>query len=111
MGRSTCTGTTTSSPTTRNSSTTTRNQFTGALLVQDAPGQLGPGIYTNGMENGESSIYSKTTTPFLLKTLEKLIDRHIREEVLTRSLLHQNQYAYQIGKPCESAAGALYGAK
>ena len=37
-------------------------------------------------------------TSFLLKTMEKLVDRYIREEVLTKKPLHRHQYAYQPGK-------------
>lgn len=46
-------------------------------------------------------------TSFLLKTLEKLIDRHIREDVLENNPLHPNQYAYQTGKSCEEAIHEL----
>lgn len=46
-------------------------------------------------------------TSFLLKTLEKLIDRHIRDDVLSIKPLHRNQYAYQAGKSCELAIHEL----
>ena len=36
-------------------------------------------------------------TSFVLKILEKLIDRHIRGGVLVEKPLHQNQYAYKAG--------------
>jgi hypothetical protein len=34
---------------------------------------------------------------FLLKTMEKLLDRHIRDGALKVHPLHRNQHAYQIG--------------
>lgn len=37
-------------------------------------------------------------TSFLLKTMEKIIDRHIRDNVLRLNPLHKHQYAYQQGK-------------
>lgn len=44
---------------------------------------------------------------FLLKCLEKLVDRHIRQEVLTKNPLHRLQFAYQPGKSTESAIHCL----
>lgn len=46
-------------------------------------------------------------TSFLLKTLEKLMDRYIREKVLVLRPLHKFQYAYQPGKSTETALDAL----
>jgi hypothetical protein len=40
---------------------------------------------------------------FLLKTMEKLVDRHIRDDVLRIHPLHLNQHAYQKGKSTETA--------
>lgn len=40
---------------------------------------------------------------FLLKTLEKLVDRHLREVLLEGGGLHGSQYAYQPGKSTETA--------
>ena len=40
---------------------------------------------------------------FILKTLEKLIDRYVRETYLIENPLHKNQYAYQEGKSTEAA--------
>jgi hypothetical protein len=40
---------------------------------------------------------------FLLKTMEKLVDRHIRDSALREHPLHRNQHAYQIGKSTETA--------
>lgn len=42
-------------------------------------------------------------TSFLLKILEKLVDRHIREEVLSVTPLSEAQFAYQAGKSTETA--------
>ena len=42
-----------------------------------------------------------------LKTLEKIIDRHIRESVLTEVPQHPNQHAYQKGKSCKTALHEL----
>jgi hypothetical protein len=40
---------------------------------------------------------------FLLKTMEKLVDRHVRDRVLRTHPLHRNQHAYQKGKSTETA--------
>jgi hypothetical protein len=40
---------------------------------------------------------------FLLKTMEKLVDRHIRDGALRVYSLHRNQHAYQRGKSTETA--------
>jgi hypothetical protein len=40
---------------------------------------------------------------FILKTLEKLLDRHIRDGVLVEKPLHQNQFAYRAGMSTETA--------
>jgi hypothetical protein len=37
-------------------------------------------------------------TSFLLKTLERLVDRYLRDEAMALVLLHSNQHAYQAGK-------------
>jgi hypothetical protein len=39
---------------------------------------------------------------FLLKTMKKLVDRHIRDGALKEYPLHQNQHAYQTGKSAET---------
>ncbi|GJQ77480.1 hypothetical protein Trydic_g20871 [Trypoxylus dichotomus] len=46
-------------------------------------------------------------TSFLLKTLEKIIDKHLRDSALSRLSLHENQYAYKSGKSCEQAIHEL----
>ena len=42
-------------------------------------------------------------TSFLLKTMERLVDRYLRDEALAIVLLHPNQHAYQAGKSLETA--------
>ena len=42
-------------------------------------------------------------TSFILKILEKQIDRHIRVGVLVEKQLHQKQYAYRAGMSTETA--------
>ncbi len=46
-------------------------------------------------------------TSFVHKTLERLIDVYIREEILIRFPLHVNQHAYQAGKSTDSALHSL----
>jgi hypothetical protein len=40
---------------------------------------------------------------FSLKTLDNLLDRHIRDGVSAEKPLHQNQYAYKAGISTETA--------
>jgi hypothetical protein len=40
---------------------------------------------------------------FLLKMMEKLVDRHIRDSALKDHPLHRNQHAYQTGKSTKTA--------
>jgi hypothetical protein len=40
---------------------------------------------------------------FLLKTMKKLVDRHMRDGALKKYPLHQNQHAYQLGISTETA--------
>jgi hypothetical protein len=46
-------------------------------------------------------------TSFLLKTMERLVDRYLRDETLVSSLLHPNQHAYQARKSTETALHQL----
>jgi hypothetical protein len=46
-------------------------------------------------------------TSFLLKTLEMLVDRFLRDEILVFKPLHPNQHAYQAGKSVETALHQL----
>ena len=58
--------------------------------------------YTNAKAYRPISLAS-----FMLKTMERLIDRHIRRRVLSDTPLHRNQHAYQPGKSCETAIHQL----
>jgi hypothetical protein len=40
---------------------------------------------------------------FMLKTMEKLVDRNIRDEILMLHPLHQYHFIYQPGKSTETA--------
>jgi hypothetical protein len=40
---------------------------------------------------------------FVLKTLEKLLNRHIRGSALVEKPLHRNQFAYRAGMSTETA--------
>jgi len=46
-------------------------------------------------------------TSFLLKTFERLIDRYIRDSVLSVHPLQKNQHAYQAGRSTETALHSL----
>jgi hypothetical protein len=46
-------------------------------------------------------------TSFLLKTMERLVDRFLRDEILALRPLHPNQHAYQVGKSVETALHQL----
>jgi hypothetical protein len=46
-------------------------------------------------------------TSFMLKTLERLVDRYIRDRTLVIKPLHPNQHAYQVGKSVETALHQL----
>jgi hypothetical protein len=46
-------------------------------------------------------------TSFLFKTMERLVDRFIRDEMVVSSPLHPNQHAYQAGKSTETALHQL----
>jgi hypothetical protein len=46
-------------------------------------------------------------TSFLLKTMERLVDRYLRDETLASSPLHPNQHAYQAEKSTEMALHQL----
>lgn len=58
-----------------------------------------------GRENytEEKAFRPISLTSFLLKTLEKLVDRHLRDGALRRNPLHQYQFAYSPGKSTETA--------
>jgi hypothetical protein len=44
---------------------------------------------------------------FLLKAMERMVDRHLRDEALAIVPLHPNQHAYQAGKSVETALHQL----
>jgi hypothetical protein len=46
-------------------------------------------------------------TSFLLKTMERLVDRYLRDEARALVPLHLNQHAYQAGKSLETALHQL----
>jgi len=46
-------------------------------------------------------------TSFLLKTMERLVDRYLRDEALALVPLHPNPHAYQAGKSVETALHQL----
>jgi len=46
---------------------------------------------------------------FFLKTVERLVDRNVRDDILTRYPLHSNQHAYKAGKSTDSALHILVG--
>jgi hypothetical protein len=50
---------------------------------------------------------SISLTSFLLKTMERLVDRYLRDEALAIVPLHPNQHAYQAGKSVEMALHQL----
>jgi hypothetical protein len=50
-----------------------------------------------------TSYHPISLSSFLFKTMEKLIDKHIRDRVLKEYPLHQNQHSYQTGKSTEAA--------
>jgi hypothetical protein len=52
--------------------------------------------------NDAKVIHSVSLLPFSLKTMEKLVDRHIRDCILKEYPLHQNQFTYQTGKSTET---------
>jgi len=49
------------------------------------------------------SLRSTSLMSFILKTLEKLLDRHTKDGVLVERPLHQNQFAYREGMSTEMA--------
>jgi hypothetical protein len=52
----------------------------------------------------EAKAYCSISRPyFLLKTMEKLLDRHIKDGVLRIRPLHRSHHSYQIGKSTEAA--------
>ena len=57
---------------------------------------------------GKSLTQAKSLRPislmsFILKTLEKVLDRHIRDGVMVEKPFHQNQFAYRAGMSTDTA--------
>ncbi|GJQ86669.1 hypothetical protein Trydic_g7853 [Trypoxylus dichotomus] len=86
--------------------------------------QFGVGIHTQKLEKGKSHLHTKigkedgtnsksfrpiSLIPFLLKTMEKVIDNHIRMEVMEEATLHQSQHVYRAGRSTETALLELTG--
>ena len=46
---------------------------------------------------------SISLTPFVLKTVERLVDRYIRDKILTAKSLRRDQHAYRDGHSTETA--------
>jgi hypothetical protein len=63
-----------------------------------------PGKATYG---GPKDFRPISLTSFLFKTMERLVDRFIRDEMAGNSPLHLNQDAYQAGKSTETALHQL----
>lgn len=60
----------------------------------------------NGQDRAKS-LRPISLMSFMLKTLEKLLDRHIRDDVLINRPLHRDQYAYKAGSSTETALHVL----
>jgi hypothetical protein len=63
-----------------------------------------PGRATYG---GPKDYRPISLTSLLLKTMERLVDRFIRDEMTVSSPLHSNQHAHQAGKSTETALHQL----
>ncbi|CAH1974332.1 unnamed protein product [Acanthoscelides obtectus] len=50
-----------------------------------------------------------TLSSFVLKTLERIVDRYLRDGPLERCVIHANQFAYQAGKSTDLALHNLVG--
>jgi hypothetical protein len=57
--------------------------------------------------SGPKDFRPTSLTSFLLKTMERLVDRFIRDDVVAVMPLHPNQHAYQDGKSVEMALHQL----
>jgi hypothetical protein len=56
---------------------------------------------------GPKDLRPISLTSFLLKTLDRLVDRFLRDEILVSKPLHPNQHAYQAGKSVDTALHQL----
>jgi len=57
--------------------------------------------------SGPTRYRHNSLTSFLLKTMERLVDRYLQEKALALMPLHPNQHAYQAGKSVEMALHQL----
>jgi hypothetical protein len=57
--------------------------------------------------NGPRDYRPISLTSFLLKTMNRLVDRYLRDKALVLVPLHSNQHAYQAGKSVETALHQL----
>jgi len=57
--------------------------------------------------SGPTDFRPISLTSFLLKTMERMVDRFLRDEILALKPLHPNQHAYQAGKSVETALHQL----
>jgi hypothetical protein len=57
--------------------------------------------------SGPKDYRPTSLTSFLHKTMERLVDRYLRDEALALVPLHPNQHAYQAGKSVETALHQL----
>jgi hypothetical protein len=53
--------------------------------------------------NGVKAYNPISLLPFLLKTMQKLADRHVKDDALKKYSIHRNQHAYQRSKSTETA--------
>ena len=56
---------------------------------------------------GPKDFRPTSLTSFLLNTLERLVDRFLKDEILISNSLHPNQHAYQAGRSVETALHQL----
>jgi len=56
---------------------------------------------------GPTDLRPISLTLFLLKTIQRLVDRFLRDEILALQPLHPKQHAYQAGKSVETALHQL----
>ena len=63
--------------------------------------------YKSGMKAGRGCYSSPkdfrpiSLSSFILKTVERLIDRYMRDSLLTKHPLHKTQHAYWVGRSTE----------
>jgi hypothetical protein len=57
--------------------------------------------------SGPRNFRPNSLTSFFLKTMERLVDRYLRNEGLALVPLHRNQHAYQAGKSVETVLHQL----